>query len=128
MSQKAYMGLILFVLLGVGVGMGSLVWSVSSTHREAIKTLQHTVDNMHSQLLKINQLEAQRQAAEVEKNKAISSSVEHNRKVESVITQQKEEDIKNGENACYYSPIPDSVYRVLKHEEDRVRSYPYRAP
>lgn len=128
MFQRAYMGLILFVLLGVGVGIGSLVWSVSSTQREAIKTLQHTVDNMHSQLLKINQLEAQRQAAEVEKNKAIASSVEHNRKVESVITQQKEEDIKNGENTCYYSPIPDSVYRVLKHEEDRVRSYPYRAP
>lgn len=128
MFQKAYMGLILFVLLGVGVGIGSLVWSVSSSHRAAIKTLQHTVDNMHSQLLKINQLEAQRQAAEVEKNKAIASSVEHNKKVESVITQQKEEDIKNGENTCYYSPIPDSVYRVLKHEEDRVRSYPYRAP
>lgn len=132
MFQKAYMGLILFVLLGVGVGVGSLVWSVSSTQREAIKTLQTTVDSMHSQLQKINQLEAQRQSAKVEKDKAISSSVEHNKKVESVITQQKEEDIKNGENtgenSCYYSPIPDSVYRVLKHEEDRVRSYPYRAP
>lgn len=128
MIQKAYMGLILFVLLGVGVGVGSLVWSVSSTQREAIKTLQHTVDSMHRQVLKINQLEAHRQVAEVEKDKAIASSVEHNRKVESVITQQKEEDIKNGENTCYYSPIPDSVYRVLKHEEDRVRSYPYRTP
>lgn len=128
MFQKAYMGLILFVLLGVGVGLGSLFWSVSSSQRQAIEALQHTVENMHRQVEKINQLEAHRQRAEVEKDKAIASSVEHNRKVESVITQQKEEDIKNGENACYYSPIPDSVYRVLKHEEDRVRSYSNRAP
>ena len=128
MFQRAYMALFLFVLLGVGVGIGSLVWSVSSSQKQAIEALQHTVDSMHRQVEKINQLEAQRQQAEVEKNRAIASSVEHNKKVESVITQQKEEDIKNGENTCYYSPIPDSVYRVLKHEEDRVRSYTGSAP
>lgn len=132
MFQKAYMALFLFVLLGVGVGLGSLFWSVSSSQRQAIEALQHTVENMHKQVEKINQLEAHRQTAEVEKDKAIASSVEHNKKVESVITQQKEEDIVNGKNigehSCYYSPIPDSVYRVLKHEEDRVRSYSNRAP
>ena len=132
MFQKAYMALFLFVLLGVGVGVGSLVWSVSSTQKQAIEALQQTVDSMHRQVEKINQLEAQRQSVEAERNEAIASSVEHNKKVESVITQQKEEDIINGENTgentCYYSPIPDSVYRVLKHEEDRVRSYSNRAP
>ena len=132
MFQRAYMGLILFVLLGVGVGIGSLVWSVSSSQKQAIEALQQTVDSMHRQVEKINQLEAQRQQAEVEKNRAIASSVEHNKKVESVITQQKEKDLSNdtinGENSCYYSPIPDSVYRVLKHEEDRVGSYSNRAP
>ena len=102
MFQRAYMGLILFVLLGVGVGIGSLVWSVSSSHRAAIEALQHKVDSMHSQLLKINQLEAQRQSAKVEKDRAITSSVEHNKKVESVITQQKEEDIKNYKPSINY--------------------------
>lgn len=128
MLHKAYMALFLFVLLGVGVGIGSLVWSVSSSQKQAIEALQHTVDSMHRQVEKINQLEAHRQQAEVEKNRAIASSVEHNKKVETVITQQKEKDIINGENSCYYSPIPDSVYRVLKHEEDRVGSYTNRAP
>lgn len=128
MLHKAYMALILFVLLGVGVGIGSLVWSVSSSQKQAIEALQHKVDSMYRQVEKINQLEAQRQQAEVEKNKAVASSVEHNKKVETVITQQKEKDIKNGENSCYYSPIPDSVYRVLKHEEDRVGKYSNRAP
>lgn len=132
MLHKAYMALILFVLLGVGVGIGSLVWSVSSSQKQAIEALQHKVDSMYRQVEKINQLEAQRQQAEVEKNKAVASSVEHNKKVETVITQQKEKDtingIINGENSCYYSPIPDSVYRVLKHEEDRVGKYSNRAP
>lgn len=132
MLHKAYMALILFVLLGVGVGVGSLVWSVSSTQKQAIEALQHTVNSMHRQVEKIHQLEAHRQQAEVEKDRAIASSVEHNKKVEAVITQQKEKDtindIVNGENSCYYSPIPDSVYRVLKHEEGRVGSYTRRAP